>query len=150
MCASIVATRMVAEDNGNCARSIVCPFHGWSHQLDGGLRGISSADKFPDMGRATAIPDDRRETRAMRYLNQRINREVTREDYQLARWSYEAMRSSVFPRNRLSKIEYEVASFQHSMPEATPVAGEETAPSSGRMQATNKVLFESRENGRAT
>ena len=315
-------SRVVAADDGNCARSIVCPFHGWSYQLDGRLRGIPSADKFPEMDRATlglipldievwrgfvfirfdgagvsvaelmspleeqlepfrleelqpiggayaeevpvnwkslhdidnegyhvavghpslnsllcdyrdefyphgvatsharigeqpslhwsvaryqklktsfdhlpashqrcwfywslfpnlsmavypesfefymsvpldvertlmvgsyyALPDERRETRAARYLNQRINREVAREDYQLVRWSYEAMRSSVFPRNRLSEIEYGVASFHHRIREAIPVAGEEKAPSSGRVQATNNALLESREMGRAT
>ena len=75
---------------------------------------------------------------------------VAREDYQLVRWSYEAMRSSVFPRNRLSEIELGVARFHDRIREVIPVAGEENAPSPGAMEARNRVLLNSRPAGDST
>ena len=42
-------SRVVAQAKGTCKKSIVCPFHGWTYNLDGTLRGVVSRDTFPDM-----------------------------------------------------------------------------------------------------
>jgi phenylpropionate dioxygenase-like ring-hydroxylating dioxygenase large terminal subunit len=38
------ASRVVAEESGHCGKSFICPFHGWSYNLDGSLRNIPRAD----------------------------------------------------------------------------------------------------------
>jgi phenylpropionate dioxygenase-like ring-hydroxylating dioxygenase large terminal subunit len=40
-------SRVVAEDRGSCRSAIVCPFHGWSYNLDGTLRAVPQAKSFP-------------------------------------------------------------------------------------------------------
>jgi len=39
------------EGEGNCPRAITCPYHGWSYNLDGGLRGVTVRDSFPGLDR---------------------------------------------------------------------------------------------------
>jgi phenylpropionate dioxygenase-like ring-hydroxylating dioxygenase large terminal subunit len=41
------------EGEGNCPRVITCPYHGWSYNLDGALRGIAVRDSFPDLDRSS-------------------------------------------------------------------------------------------------
>ncbi len=94
-------------------------------------------------GRRYALPDARREASAARYLNQRINQRVGAEDLQLVQWSYEAMRSSVFPRNRLSEIEAGVARFHDAIRQEIPIAAMETVPPHGTLAARNRALLES-------
>jgi phenylpropionate dioxygenase-like ring-hydroxylating dioxygenase large terminal subunit len=43
------ASRVVADDRGHCGKSLICPFHGWSYNLDGTLKNIPKADSFPDI-----------------------------------------------------------------------------------------------------
>jgi phenylpropionate dioxygenase-like ring-hydroxylating dioxygenase large terminal subunit len=43
------ASRVVADDRGHCGKAMICPFHGWSYNLDGSLRNIPKADSFPDL-----------------------------------------------------------------------------------------------------
>jgi len=43
------ASRVVADDSGHCGKAMICPFHGWSYNLDGSLRNIPKADSFPDI-----------------------------------------------------------------------------------------------------
>ena len=38
--------RVVRDGKGNCNRAIVCPFHGWTYNLDGGLKNIPAAETF--------------------------------------------------------------------------------------------------------
>ena len=45
------ASRVVGEDKGHCGKAFICPFHGWSYNLDGSLRNIPKADSFPDLDR---------------------------------------------------------------------------------------------------
>ncbi len=45
------ASRVVADDRGHCGKAFICPFHGWSYNLDGTLRNIPKADTFPDLDR---------------------------------------------------------------------------------------------------
>jgi len=46
------ASRVVAEDKGHCGNAMICPFHGWSYNLDGTLKNIPKANAFPDLDRA--------------------------------------------------------------------------------------------------
>jgi len=41
------ASRVVDEDKGHCGKAFICPFHGWSYNLDGTLKNIPKADSFP-------------------------------------------------------------------------------------------------------
>ena len=43
------ASRVVAEDKGHCGHSFICPFHGWSYNLDGSLKNIPKASAFPEV-----------------------------------------------------------------------------------------------------
>ncbi|MFO0993009.1 MAG: aromatic ring-hydroxylating dioxygenase subunit alpha [Hyphomicrobiales bacterium] len=42
-------SRVVAEQKGRCKSAIVCPFHGWSFNLDGTLRAVPQAKTFPKL-----------------------------------------------------------------------------------------------------
>lgn len=42
-------SRIVSEARGVCNKAMVCPYHGWAYNLDGGLRGIANRDSFPPM-----------------------------------------------------------------------------------------------------
>ena len=42
-------SRIVPEVRGVCNKAMVCPYHGWAYNLDGGLRGIANRDSFPPM-----------------------------------------------------------------------------------------------------
>jgi phenylpropionate dioxygenase-like ring-hydroxylating dioxygenase large terminal subunit len=42
-------SRVVADDRGTCKHVITCPFHGWSYNLDGKLRGASRPNSLPKL-----------------------------------------------------------------------------------------------------
>ena len=42
-------SRVVAEEYGNCRSVILCPFHGWTYNLDGSLRGAAQPKSFPNL-----------------------------------------------------------------------------------------------------
>lgn len=42
-------SRVVAQARGRCENAIVCPFHGWSYQLDGRLRSPAHPDTLPPL-----------------------------------------------------------------------------------------------------
>ena len=42
-------SRIVPEARGVCNKAMVCTYHGWAYNLDGGLRGIANRDSFPPM-----------------------------------------------------------------------------------------------------
>ena len=44
-------SRVVAGETGQCNKSIVCPYHGWTYSLDGANRGIARKETFPNMDR---------------------------------------------------------------------------------------------------
>ena len=39
-------SRVVTEREGRCQRAVICPFHGWSYNLDGSLRAMASPRTF--------------------------------------------------------------------------------------------------------
>jgi phenylpropionate dioxygenase-like ring-hydroxylating dioxygenase large terminal subunit len=43
------ASRVVADDRGHCGKAMICPFHGWSYNLDGSLKNIPKKESFPDL-----------------------------------------------------------------------------------------------------
>ncbi|MFL5259364.1 MAG: aromatic ring-hydroxylating oxygenase subunit alpha [Hyphomicrobiales bacterium] len=42
-------SRVVAGERGRCKTAMVCPFHGWSYNLDGTLRAVPQARTFPKL-----------------------------------------------------------------------------------------------------
>ena len=42
-------SRVVKAERGHCQAAIVCPFHGWSYNLDGKLRGMPKPRSFPKL-----------------------------------------------------------------------------------------------------
>jgi carnitine monooxygenase subunit len=40
-------SRVVAHQSGHCKSALVCPFHGWSYNLDGTLRGVPQKRTLP-------------------------------------------------------------------------------------------------------
>ena len=42
-------SRVVATQRGTCKSAIVCPFHGWSYNLDGTLRAVPQAKSLPKL-----------------------------------------------------------------------------------------------------
>jgi phenylpropionate dioxygenase-like ring-hydroxylating dioxygenase large terminal subunit len=46
------AARLV-EGEGSCGNSITCPYHGWTYNLDGSLRGTPVRESFPGLDRST-------------------------------------------------------------------------------------------------
>jgi phenylpropionate dioxygenase-like ring-hydroxylating dioxygenase large terminal subunit len=46
------ASRVVGADKGHCGNSMICPFHGWSYNLDGSLKNVPKASAFPEFDKA--------------------------------------------------------------------------------------------------
>ncbi|HXQ42887.1 MAG TPA: aromatic ring-hydroxylating dioxygenase subunit alpha [Candidatus Udaeobacter sp.] len=42
-------SRVVKDGQGHCRGAIVCPFHGWTYDLDGRLRGMPKRKSFPEL-----------------------------------------------------------------------------------------------------
>lgn len=84
---------------------------------------------------AYALPDSRREMKAARYLNQRLNRDVNAEDKALIERVQEGMGSSRFEQGPLGKNEICLRAFAQRMRTTIPIAAERERPSSARLQA---------------
>ncbi len=91
-------------------------------------------------GRYLALPDDRREMRAARYLNTRINAAAGAEDIQLIKWSWEGMRSSAFDDFILSDLESGVRAYHDRLRSALPVLNLPKPPPGGTMAQRNQEL----------
>jgi phenylpropionate dioxygenase-like ring-hydroxylating dioxygenase large terminal subunit len=78
-----------------------------------------------------AIPDERREMRAARYLNWRINRQVNAEDTALIARVQQGMASRSFTAGPLSTKEVCLRRFCQRMRKTIPAARSETPPASG-------------------
>lgn len=46
--------RVVAEGAGHEARAFTCPYHGWTYQADGALRGVPQAEGFAGLDKTTS------------------------------------------------------------------------------------------------
>jgi phenylpropionate dioxygenase-like ring-hydroxylating dioxygenase large terminal subunit/AcrR family transcriptional regulator len=88
-------------------------------------------------GFSLAFDDDRREMRAARYLNQRITRQVTKEDVDFCYWTDGGLRTSGYPGGVLSELEFGVRDFQDWIRELLPVANRAEAPPTGTVSAQN-------------
>lgn len=84
---------------------------------------------------AYALPDGRREMKAARYLNQRLNRDVNAEDKVLIERVQEGMASSAFSQGPLGKNEICLRSFAERMRETIPIAREAQHPGRAALQA---------------
>jgi carnitine monooxygenase subunit len=88
---------------------------------------------------AYALPDDRREMRLARYLNQRINRDVNAEDKGLIERVQAGMASSSFSAGPLGRNEVCLRSFAERMRATIPIAREPQRPSRKRLQAARSA-----------
>jgi len=79
-------------------------------------------------GLSFALPDARREMRAARWLNRRINRQVQREDEALIASVQRGLESRASPQGPLAGREQVVAAFQEWVAEALPQVRQERAP----------------------
>jgi phenylpropionate dioxygenase-like ring-hydroxylating dioxygenase large terminal subunit len=80
---------------------------------------------------AYVLPDDRREMRAARYLNWRVNRQVNIEDKALIERVQAGMASSSYAMGPLSRNEVALRSFARRMRELIPESRLERAPAAG-------------------
>ncbi len=92
------------------------------------------------VGGGFALPDDRREVRVSRYLNNRINMLTDKEDRNLCKWLQEGVRSSVFPVDMLSELEHGVVGFHRRLKERLPVARLVDEPAAGTLAALNEEM----------
>jgi phenylpropionate dioxygenase-like ring-hydroxylating dioxygenase large terminal subunit len=83
---------------------------------------------------AYAHPDGRREMRAARYLNWRINRRVSAEDKALIERVQSGMHSRSYSPGPLGRNEVSLRSFAHRMRELLPESRLERAPAPGWVQ----------------
>ncbi len=77
---------------------------------------------------AYALPDERREMKAARYLNGRINRSVNREDKDLIERVQAGMGTSVFQSGPLGRDEICLRHFAAQMRETIPLARQQEKP----------------------
>ena len=92
------------------------------------------------MGFSVGLEDDRREMRAARFLNDRIVRQVLREDLDFCRWTDTGVRSDGYRGGYLSNLESGVREFRDKLCELIPVAGCSDPPLIGRVEAVNDEL----------
>jgi phenylpropionate dioxygenase-like ring-hydroxylating dioxygenase large terminal subunit/AcrR family transcriptional regulator len=95
-------------------------------------------------GRTYALPDERRETRAARYLSLRINVEVQDEDNWLTRSVQGGLRSSAYDVGLLSDKEVAVKGFQDWIWAQLPVARQKIAPPAGTVARRNRELADAK------
>ncbi len=100
--------------------------------------------KTPDttwfLGNAYALPDQRREMRAVRYLNRRINEITDREDEQYVQAMQNGLRSSAFPKQTLSSREQGVRHFHKAIQKVLPVAQLLHEPEDGHVTPCNASM----------
>jgi phenylpropionate dioxygenase-like ring-hydroxylating dioxygenase large terminal subunit/AcrR family transcriptional regulator len=90
--------------------------------------------------RVYGFPDERREMRAARYLNRRLNYRVQAEDEALTHSVQQGLESGAYTRGILSDKEIVLAGFQDWVRERLPVAGLLQAPARGTVAARNAEL----------
>lgn len=93
------------------------------------------------ISRTYALPDNRREVQASRFLNVRINTETADEDDTYVGWLQQGMKSSAWQEPRLSSLEEGVRYFHHCIQGALPVSRLRDAPKEGDMARLNKQML---------
>jgi len=101
-----------------------------------------SAGETLYISRSFALPDERREARAARYLNMRINRQTSFEDESFVNWVQEGMRSSAFPEGTLSSTEWGVSAFHQKIQKELPVGRLQQEPAAGMVTKVNQAMTE--------
>ena len=91
-------------------------------------------------GFSLVLDDDRPEMRAARYLNQRLTRQVIKEDIDFCHWTDGGLRTSGYPGGVLSELEFGVRGFQNWIRKILPVANRAEAPPTGSMFALNDAM----------
>ena len=84
-----------------------------------------------------ALPDSRREVKAARYLNWRINRQVNNEDTKLINFVQEGMNTGKFKSGPLAKSEVCLIDSANKIREAIPVSKLEDQPKKNTMHELN-------------
>jgi phenylpropionate dioxygenase-like ring-hydroxylating dioxygenase large terminal subunit len=87
-----------------------------------------------------ALDDNRRETKASRYLAKRIDELTGMEDTQLIAWCFEALQSSGYKGLILSDLESGVRAYHDMLRQVVPVLGLAQPPANGAMAETNRIL----------
>ncbi len=90
--------------------------------------------------RAYGLADGRREMRAARYLNGRINDRVQLEDETLIDWVQGGLRSSAYGAGLLCDKEICLRQFHDAIRAALPVARAPEPPPAGRIAEANRAL----------
>jgi len=91
-------------------------------------------------GFSLVLEDDRPQMRAARYLNQRLTRQVMKEDINFCHWTDGGLRTSGYPGGVLSELEFGVRGFQEWIRETLPVANRREAPLTGTVLALNAEM----------
>jgi phenylpropionate dioxygenase-like ring-hydroxylating dioxygenase large terminal subunit len=91
--------------------------------------------------RSFVLPDNRREMRAARYLNMRINKQVTLEDVELVEGVQMGLGSRSYRTGPLSRKEARVRQFQELITKRIPVAACIDPPEPGTVAARNRQLL---------
>ena len=96
-----------------------------------------STDRCLLRGRSFALPDDRREMRAARWLNMRINDQVWAEDLDFCHWTDAGLRSTSYPGGPLSDKEVALRDFHDRVRALLPVARRAEPPAPGKVADLN-------------
>ncbi len=100
-----------------------------------------SPDSTRYLSRTFALPDDRRETRAARYLNVRINSETAEEDDNFVGQLQNAMKSSAWSPPRLSSLEEGVRIYHHQIQAHLPVGRLRQSPPEHNIAVVNEKML---------
>ena len=93
------------------------------------------------ISRVYALPDDRREVAALRYLNRRMNTVTDYEDRAYMKTIQEGLNSSVYPRWNLSEtVETGVRDFHHKIQSVLPVGRFARQPEFGQVRMMNQAV----------
>jgi phenylpropionate dioxygenase-like ring-hydroxylating dioxygenase large terminal subunit len=87
-----------------------------------------------------ARPEETRPQRLLRYLNQRINRQVSAEDRWLSQRVQSAIGSRGYEPGPLSDYEGALRDFHDRLRAACPVMGSDEEPAPGTLRARNDAL----------
>ena len=98
-------------------------------------------EKCRMVGQVLALDDERREMRAARYLNLRINRRVAAEDMALCRAVDAGVRSSGYRGGYLSDLESGVRAHQARIRTLLPISRRSAAPAPGTLAALNTEML---------